>query len=463
MNELNIDTEIVRLAALTRLEYHRQRKKTAKDLNIPLSILDDEVKQARSQLQNSLGQGQEISLLEPEPWEEPVDGNALLEGLVKVIRAYVVMNEQATIATALWAIHSYAHDASTNTPRLAVLSPEKGCGKTTLLDVLGQIVNRPLLTANVTPAVVFRMIELATPTLLVDEADSFLKGNEELRGILNSGHRKGGQVIRTVGDKHEPRGFSTCCPLAIALIGKLPDTLQDRSVVISLRRRLQDEVITQFRADRTDELKQLARKIRRWTDDNRGALIGAEPDMPPALFNRVADNWRPLLAIADAVGGEWPEKARKAAIELSARNDTTSFRTLLLTDIKTVFEVCNADKVSSQEIADKLAAMEGHPWAELSRGRPITTNALARLLKPFGIIPSMIRIGSNTIRGYTRDQFADAWGRYLSSDTLNQTATMQQWPEFQSLADDFKDLPDEDCGSVAVQKSSPYDNAEYRP
>jgi hypothetical protein len=160
---------------------------------------------------------------------------------------------------------------------------------------------------------VFRVVEVARPTLLVDEADTFLPGNDELRGVLNSGHRRGGSVIRVVGEAMEVREFSTFAPAAIAMIGHLPGTLADRSIAISLKRKRADEPVDSFRYDRTQELDQLARMCARWAADNIERLRAADPAVPANLYNRAADNWRPLLAIADAAGGEWPRRAREIA------------------------------------------------------------------------------------------------------------------------------------------------------
>ena len=146
------------------------------------------------------------------------------------------MSEAAADACTLWCVHTYLIDAAWISPRLALTSPEKGCGKTTLLDVLARLVWRPLPAANATSSALFRVVEMQRPTLLIDEADTFLGENEELRGILNSGHRRGGSVLRTVSDEHEPRQFSTYSACAIAMIGKLPATLADRSIPIDLKR-----------------------------------------------------------------------------------------------------------------------------------------------------------------------------------------------------------------------------------
>jgi hypothetical protein len=193
-------------------------------------------------------------------------------------------------------------------------APEKRCGKTTLLDVVGLLVPRPLSTANITVAATFRTIEAARPTLLIDEADTFLGTNEELRGILNSGHRAGGRVIRTVGEDFEAKVFSTHCPAAIAQIGKLPDTLADRSIHISMKRRAPGETVSRFLLGRTPELSEAAMKAARWIADNAEAIRDCDPDIPESIFNRAADNWAPLFAIAEVAGGDIAERARQAAL-----------------------------------------------------------------------------------------------------------------------------------------------------
>ena len=166
------------------------------------------------------------------------------------------------------------------------------------------------------------MVEAYRPALLVDEADTFLRDNDELRGVINSGHRRGGAVLRTVGDDHEPRAFSTYSACAIALIGKLPDTLYDRAVVIDLKRRLPEEKIAPFRPDRAGDLDVLARQLARWARDHADRIAEVDPEMPAGIFNREADNWRPLVAIAQVAGGDWPKRARKA-VEQSHQARTT--------------------------------------------------------------------------------------------------------------------------------------------
>jgi putative DNA primase/helicase len=258
--------------------------------------------------------------------------------------------------------------------------------------------------------------------LLIDEADTFLGQNEELRGVLKSGHRAGGSVVRLVGEKHEPRSFATHAPVAIALIGTLPGTLADRSIRLRLRRRRPDEQITPFRAGRMDDLKRLASMAARWVRDNRDWLKEADPNCG-RLFNRDADNWRPLLAIAEVAGGRWPAGARNIAecMVIEGSDDQQSIGTMLLTDMEVIFAERGADRLASEDIVGQLLTLEGRSWSEFGRARkPISKNALARLLKQFGIVPHTIRVGTATPKGYLLTDFKDAFARYVLPEQILQ-------------------------------------------
>ncbi len=287
-----------RLAALSLVEYDRARAAEAEKLGVRLGTLDDGVEKYRQQDDDAGMSGRALSLPAPEPWTEPVHGAALLEAVVETITRYVALSQAAAVAIALWCVHAHAFEAFYISPRLAIVSPEKRCGKSTLLRVMQPMLPKALSAANITVAAMFRTVEACRPALLIDEADSFLKDNEDLRGIINSGHGRDGQVIRLVGEDHEPRVFSTCCPVAIAAIGGLPGTIEDRSIIIQMRRRRPEEEVARFRIDRVVSLQVLSRKAARWASDNGGALRDADPAVPAALNDRAADNWRPLLAIA---------------------------------------------------------------------------------------------------------------------------------------------------------------------
>ncbi len=394
------------------------------------------------------------TLSDPEPWPEPVDGARLLAELVTTYTRFVALPSGGATVLALWTLHSHAHDAALVSPTLGVTSPVKRCGKTTLLQLLFGLTPRPLLTSNITTASLFRVVEARRPTLLVDEADTFLRERDELRGVLNSGHTRGSAVVvRTVGDDHEPRTFSTWAPKAIALIGGLPDTLEDRAIVLHMRRRRPDEVVAGIRLDRLRELEPLRRKVARWAADHIEALEGADPDVPTDLHDRAADNWRPLFAIADLVDVAWAERARRAALRCQGMEAVdTEASTLLLADLKDLFDDRPTDKLASSEIVKRLVSMEERPWPEWSRGKPLTATALARLLKPFGVRPKTIRLGVTTPKGYALEDLQDAFDRYLSPAELSSaSATPQQASE---CADDLPSTSRNTREHVAVVESA---------
>lgn len=378
--------------------------------------------------ENATTSGASILLKDTAPWPEAVDGEELFEELTKTILRYVAVPTPSALAVSLWIVFTFAHDEFHVSPLLAITSPQKRCGKTTLLLLLGALVRRMLTAASMTTSSLFRAVEKFNPTLLVDEADTFLRDNEELRGVLNSGHlRAAAHVIRSVGDDHEPKIFSTWAPKAIALIGKLPDTLQDRAIVIAMRRRAVGEKVERLRLDRLHgDLEELRRKVARWCDDNRAALATADPVVPSELNDRATDNWRPLLAIAERAGPLVLLNAKKAAVTMAAiAGDDDAPAEFLLGDIRALFTVRGVDSLSSEDIVESLVAMEDRPWPEWRRGMPLSKRGLARLLKPFGISPRGVRIGDRTPRGYKLEWFGDAFSRYLPSGSAT-TATTQE-------------------------------------
>lgn len=368
-------------------------------------------------------QGSPISFPDIEPWPEPVPGAALLDDLAKTFAAHLSLPPGGATKAALWTAHAYAFDASPITPRLAISSPEKGCGKTTLLDLVSLLAPRTLLAASITASATFRVIQAVRPCLLIDEADTFLADAPDLRGVLNSGHRRTGTLVKSVEVEggYEPRAFSTWSPVAIALIGRLDGTLEDRSIRIEMRRALPGEVTKSLRLDRPGAFLDLRRKATRWATDHMEALREADPAMPDGIFNRLADNWRPLLAIADAAGGGWSTKARDALLHDHRHAQEAAQGVMLLEDIKDIFDLHGTATVPSAQIVTELLALETRPWVEISRGRALTTNSLARMLKKFGIEPAGAkrRKGAPTARAYDRQAFGDAWKRYLFADGLS--------------------------------------------
>lgn len=363
-------------------------------------------------------EGEQLGLEDTTPWEEPVDGAAVLDEIEATFRRHAVLPDGGPEAAALWVLHTYCFDAFDVSPKLGIISPTPRCGKSTVLDLLDALVYRPVSTVNISAAALYRLIEAYRPTVLIDEADAFMGDNEELRGIINAAHTRAKAYVARVeeiGGRREVKFFSTWAPLAIAKIGKLPSTVADRSVIIPMRRKAKDEKVERFRRDRIrDQLAPLRRKMARWAADNMEALRDLDPAVPEELNDRAQDNWRPLLAIADLAGGAWPEKARRAALLLNgvAEDDEEELGPQLLSDIYHIFERYKQPQLPSALLVKELCDLEDRPWAEYRRGQPLTANTLSRLLRPFGIKPKTVRMADTTKKGYARDDFADAWRRY---------------------------------------------------
>ncbi len=391
-----IETDLLRIEDALRAELARRQQ--AKDAESSADGMDD-----------------------PELWQDLVDGDVLLHDLLKAIRRFVVLPKHADLAVTLWVVATHALDAWDVFPLLAITSPTKRCGKTTCLDVLSFLLPRPLLASNISPASVYRAIEAWHPCLLVDEADTFLPNNDELRGVVNSSHNRAAAFVLRVEGEGEDRQvvpFSTWCPKVVAGIGSLPATLEDRSIIVRLRRKTKADPVERARHRTLGGLRDLRRQAARWVVDNLGDLELADPTTPDELDDRAADNWLPLLAVADLAGGQWPELARKAAITLSADRDAADDEDAirLLRNVKAVFEVKGVDRIASAELVAALIAEEEWGWSAWRKGRSLDQWGLSRLLAPFKIKPRTIRIAAGTAKGYMREWFTDAWCRYLVSD-----------------------------------------------
>jgi putative DNA primase/helicase len=426
---LDAINEVLRLSQLSRTQYEVVRKAKAKQLHLRAPVLD----QIIANLQPQLGdgddmQGTKIEFEQIVPWPDAVEGEALMTDMIAAIRKYVVLSEHQAMAVSLWAIHTHAVEAAEHTPRLQIKSPTLRCGKSTLLRTISLLVFRPVNTENITTAALFRVIGKHKPTLLIDEADSFLKrdngkDNEDMRGILNAGHARGGQVIRTVGEDFEPRAFEVFGPVAYAWLVKrnmhVAQTLEDRSITIELRRRLPSEEISHLRVKKAEDLRLLRRRASRWVEDHATELAASDPVMPEELNDRAMDNWRPLIAIADAMSANLGRLAREAAVKIAKESIGTGEEDMSLTalaDVAAIFEARDENQLASQVIISDLIALADRPWNEWGRGRQqLTQNALARLLKAYGIKPKKLRFGTETLRGYLRDPIMEAKGRFVDA------------------------------------------------
>ena len=310
------DEVIARLAKLAPLDYARVHEAEAKRLGIKsVAIIDRLVSEARGTTrhppgndENNKPQGRALVMAEPEPWPDPVNGAALMDEVVACINRHVILPTGGAVAIALWCVHTFLLGAFRHTPRLTISSSDPDCGKTTTLDIVAMLVFRPLSTAGISGAAFYRTVEHAHPTFLADEGDSYLHENEELRGCFNAGHKRGGQMIKCVGEDFEPRAFDVFCALAIAMIGLPPATVLSRSISIRMRRAAPGDQFEPLTEAAEQAFVPLVRKIARWTADNTQAVAEAKPALPTQLVNRKGDNWRPLFLIAEAFGGHWPER-----------------------------------------------------------------------------------------------------------------------------------------------------------
>jgi len=368
-----------------------------------------------------------------EPWPEPVNGEPLLNDLRTLLQRFVLLPKWAPEALALWILHTYASELRDVSTYIGIESPVKRCGKTTLLTVLSELVHRPVVAANISPSAFFRVIEQLRPTLLIDEADTALHKNDELRGILNAGYKRDTAYVVRVANQpssaapqdspHQPRPssapvvrFSTWCPKAIAAIGHLPDTLADRCILIRMQRKAPSEQCERLRNLKGGDLRRLCS---RFVLDHADAISDAQPQLPPNLHDRAADIWEPLLVLADLAGGDWPRLARDAALAttLGARQNNP-IGTLFL-DILLVFASSKADALFSRSIVEGLASQADRPWFSLRIGHQLTERWLADRLREYDIRPRYLRLGDTVARGYILSDFQQAFKRYISHSEID--------------------------------------------
>jgi hypothetical protein len=340
-----------------------------------------------------------------------------LDAVDTFARRFVVFpSSAARDAFVLWIGHAHAIDAFESTPRLYLASAEKQSGKTRATEVAELLVPRPLPAVNTTVAALFRSIGANTlpPTIILDEVDTIFgpkapDNAEDLRGVLNAGHRRGKPMLRCVGPTHEVAEFPVFAPVILAGIGKLPDTIMDRSVVLNMRRRAANEHVDAFRQREAEgEARPIADALAAHAKPMVEALDGWYPVLPNWLTDRPGDVWEPLIGVADIASPTWGKRARDAAEVLcnERADDDASLGVRLLTEIQ---QVIDADMITTEELISRLSALEESPWGEWK----ITARWLAGHLRPFDIRSKNVRIAGRQCKGYGRHDFLDAWNRYL--------------------------------------------------
>lgn len=388
-------------------------------------------------------------------------GWAVLVEVERFLRRFVVYpGPDEVVAHVLWIAHTWFMDAWESTPRLAFLSPEPGSGKSRALEVTEPLVPRPIHAVNATPAYLFRKVADpdGRPTILFDEIDTVFgpkaKDNEDLRGLLNAGHRKGAMAGRCVirGKEVLTEELPAYSAVALAGLDDLPDTLMTRSVVVRMRRRKPGERVEPWRL-RTcgPDADALRERLEWWVSSVADQAGESWPEMPEGVEDRDADVWEALIAVADLAGGAWPKRAREAAVRMvgKSRDKAPTLGVMLLRDVRTAFG--DLDQLGTEDLLNTLVSMEESPWGDL-RGKELDARSLARRLAKYGLGPRTIRQGSATFKGYRREDFEDSWARYLPSRPSPDSAVTSVTPshdgpdcdavtDVTDLQDDMREAP----------------------
>ncbi|MCX6732300.1 MAG: DUF3631 domain-containing protein, partial [Candidatus Roizmanbacteria bacterium] len=359
-----ISATVAELASLSPLDYDLKRKEVAKEIGVQVKTLDAEVKTARGDVFAP------SAMMFPEvaPFSEPVNPADLFNEVAKTIQSFVVLNDDQALAMSLWIAMTWLIDVLKVAPLAIINAPEKACGKSQLLDITGFLSNKALPSSNITTAGLFRITEMYGPTLLIDEVDTFMRDNNDLKGLINAGHtRNSAFVIRIVGENNEPKRFNVYGAKALAGISlekHLPDSTMSRAIVFNMRRKLPSESVQRLRHAKDDLFETLKAKLARFAVDYAGAVKASRPELPAELGDRAQDNWEPLLAIAGCAGAEYLLSATDSALKLSVTSDTAvSIGTELLECIHFVFENKAVKKISSADLIDELVCCEDQPWA----------------------------------------------------------------------------------------------------
>lgn len=356
-----------------------------------------------------------IDLHEPTTLEQLTTES--LDSIQRIFDSYVVFpSPEARDAVVLWAAHTWVYREFETTPRLSIRSTEYGSGKSLVLEILSEVSLNGVMAINLTPGVMWRTLDGGNVTILYDEVDTIFgkRGSstayQERRAIINAGHRSNGKVPRCVGSE-DVKNFSVFAPMALAGVGRLPDSIATRSVEVVMRkRRAGDPEVRPFRMKfARDALERARRLCEGWADKAAFELRLSMPELPEGIEDRKADVWEPLIAVADLTGDEWAKRARDAAVLLTqeAAKEPPSIGAQLLADIRTVFE--GHMERFTYEILGGLHTLEGSQWTE----RNMTSRTLAKLLGEYGIEPVMLRRGEKTARGYRRADFMEPWSWYV--------------------------------------------------
>jgi hypothetical protein len=372
----------------------------------------------------------ESFLKEVAPWPEPVAASTLLSLLEEVISRHVVLDRKAALLLAYWVLHTYIFESGDVAVYVVIESPEKRCGKTTLLTVLAGLVHKPIVTSNITTGALFAAIDEFKPTLLIDEADTYLRGNTAMRGVLNAGNARETAFVLRLGKRFETvpadatspsksgQGvvrYNCWCPKAIALIGSVPETIADRAIVVRLNRKLTTEPSVTLKDFQPEPLR---RKCLRFALDMASRTGTTQPFDLPALNDRAAQVYGALSIIAGQAGAEREAEFKEIATAFAGEGASDSEGVETLLDVLTVFVESGQDKMFTAELAEAISSglyTVGPRFSE----KPLSPAKLCCILRQYGVKTHGVRVGTRVSKGFASTDFREALHRYTPRDLID--------------------------------------------
>jgi putative DNA primase/helicase len=421
--QLDDDTIVSLCGLLTNVLYEHRRSRIAKKMKWRAEVLDKERGAVMPKEKDDTMQGMEVTIPDIESWKEPVVLSEVLTEAEKVFNTYIhFRREDDSLTATLWCAQTHAVDFLVKYPYLGARSPEPDCGKTTLLGIIYNLVKRPFMASSATSASIFRLMHLYHPTLIIDELDTMLQKDPEFFGILNSGHsKKGGVLVRVLGDEQTVQAFITYGPKAYGIIGQAPAAFASRSLPIILERKMAEDNILDYPdeddAELVKQLQVLASKMARWTQDNEQAIRACKPDTS-GLTNRKRDNWRPLLVYATLAGGDWLKRARQAAGAEDPFTQVLDNKQFLI-DVRNIFLTRDATFMTTTELITDLKCQESSGWNECGRNREgITPKMIAKMFGDYGVKVGQGYNPQNQcmVRAYCLGDLAGVFTRYLADE-----------------------------------------------
>jgi hypothetical protein len=414
------EKEFATLLKLPSAEHESRLVELAKRLGEDLEFLREEFEQLAAT------EEKRSDITYVEPWPEPVDVRVLLTELTTQMQRYVVVHDNAAaVATVLWICFAWLHaEIAVHSPILVFTSADADTGKTTACGVLKFLTPRAYAAAELTGPNLYRFVDHLHPTLIIDDADRLFERKPDLVHIVNVGWTRGTSVPRQ--DRGVTRWFSPFCPKVIAGVGLLlPKTTATRTITAKLLPKLPSEKVEDFEQVDDNDFITLRRKLARFALDHAAALKESAPAMP-GLSNRLRMNWKLLLAVAELAGGDWPKKARAAAVKLTRERREPSEGKRMLAAFRELFAK-HGPMLTSAEVQRLLTADQDSEWADFRGRGPISKRQIAVLLDPYDIHPDYIHPhGRKSERGYRVEWFAEAFKHYLAESSTRKRATVRK-------------------------------------